>query len=427
AMAMHLFASEQVAEALPYSLSAADEALAQGALDRSQFHCREAFNAVQESESGAPKIEAVRHIIRTYGRASVVDPMPHHIDFFEQLLECARSLADEHAVALATYWIGSQNYGLGEPRRSIAWLSTAYEQVTKLGVSTFAVQIEANLGQSSAIAARYQDALRYMDTAIESKRAGRDISQPSTSLAYCLSSRGLVKADMGDFPGAIEDFDASISALVDMSHPILPSLETQRCLALIYFGEFEEAIRRAEFSERIAERTHARFLVFSSRALGNYARFRLTGERQSFEDFVEASLRLISSGRQQRASYKLAWIAEAMVDIGEANQARFFAFHAFRRALKGDRLGEAIAARAMARLKARQGDRDKTTHYLRMADRAARLRLSQREEALNHLCAADCFEALGEQNAADERHVKATHQFETLGIKPSTQVRANVS
>jgi len=426
AMAMHLFASEQIAEALPYSLSAADEALAQGALDRAQFHCREAFGAVEQAEPGAAKIEALRHIIRTYGRASVVDPMPHHIDFFEQLLECAKSLADDHAVALATYWIGSHNYGLGEPRRSIAWLATAYEQVTKLGASTFAVQIEANLGQSSAIAARYEDALRYMDTAIESKRAGRDPSRPSTSLAYCLSSRGLVKADMGNFPGAIEDFDASIAALVDMDHPILPSLETQRCLALIYFGKFEEAIRRADFSERIAERTHARFLVFSSRALGNYARFCLTGAQQSFEDFAEASLRLISSGRQQRASYKLAWIADAMVEKGEANQARFFAYRTFRRALKGDRLGEAIAARAMARLNARQGDRDKTARYLAMADHAARLRLSRREEALNHLCAADCFEALGEQTTANERHAKATNQFETLGIKPSTQARAVV-
>ncbi|MEM7701955.1 MAG: AAA family ATPase [Pseudomonadota bacterium] len=423
AMAMHLFASEQIAEALPYSLSAGDEALAQGALDRAQFHCREAFSAVEQTEPGAAKIEALRHIIRTYGRASVVDPMPHHIDFFEQLLECAKSLADDHAVALATYWIGSHNYGLGEPRRSIAWLTAAYEQVTKLGASTFAVQIEANLGQSSAIAARYQDAMRYMDTAIESKRAGRDTAQPSTSLAYCLSSRGLVKADMGDFAGAIEDFDASISALVDMNHPILPSLETQRCLALIYFGEFKEAIRRAEFSERMAERTHARFLVFSSRALGNYARFCLTGEQSSFEDFVEASLRLICSGRQQRASYKLAWIAEAMVEAGQANQARFFAYLTFRRALKGDRLGEAIAARALARLNARQGDRDKTTHYLAMADRAARLRLSQREEAMNHLCAADCFEKLGEQTTAQKRNAQATHQFKTLGIRPSTQVR----
>ena len=416
AIALHLGQSEQQAIALPWWLDAGDAALNAGALDRAQFHLTAAFDWLDRKSLDGDELAALRRVIRRFGRACVIDPSREHAALLERMTARADALGDAEARAFADYWTGAHYYGLGEPRRSLAALDRAIIAAAELDSPTFLVQIRANLGQTNAIAGRYHDAILHMDLAIAAKMAARQPGVASTSLAYCLSSRGLVRADMGDFEAAYADFDAAIDTLENRNDAILPSLITQRCLALIYQGRFIEAAERAEWSEERAKTSRARFLVLSARALASYARWQETGQRSWFDRFAETTLILHGSARFQRISYKYGWIAEAMADRGEIGMAQAFATHTFRRTFKGDRLGEASAARGLALLSARGHGRRRFDHYLKMAERAAAIRQSPREAALNRLTEARCLMLAHRVDEARDAADAAAAAFTGLGM-----------
>ena len=83
------------------------------------------------------------------------------------------------------------------------------------------------------------------------------------------------------------------------------------------------------------------------------------------------------------------WLAEIMAIQGRVADARFYAARALMRARRGDRLGEAIACRAMARIAAQGFGPRSADHYLALAEKSATVRQSPRESALNRRCAEE--------------------------------------
>ena len=125
---------------------------------------------------------------------------------------------------------------------------------------------------------------------------------------------------------------------------------------------------------------------------------------------------LHQSERFQRIGFKYGWLAEAMAARGEAAMARQFVLLALRRARKGDRLGQASAARAMARLAADRQGRRGSGHYLRLADCVADHRRSPREAALNRLCEAELGLICGDAAAAARSAESARSAFAALDM-----------
>ncbi|MEQ1687226.1 MAG: AAA family ATPase [Sphingopyxis sp.] len=420
-LARHLAASEQQAAALPWWLKAGDAALGIGALDRAQFHYSAAFDWLDRDDLDDQDLAALRHVIRRFGRACVIDPSREHETMLDRMLRRADIAGDGEAQALSTYWIGAHYYGLGEPRKSLAALNRAMNVAKPLASPSFLVQIQANLGQTSAIAGHYDAALSHMGNAIDAKSKASEAGRPDSGLAYCLSSRGLVRADIGDFAAAYADFDAAMEALGQADDAILPSLVTQRCLALIYQGRFAEAATSASWSEQRATASRARFLILSARALGSYAHWLEAGSKTWFNRFAETVLTLHHSARFQRISYKYGWMAEAMAERGEATMTQAFATLSFQRTLKGDRMGEASAARALALLSVNGGTKRPFDHYLHVARRAAQIRQSPREHALNSMCSARCLAAAGRNAEAKIEADLAAQAFARLGMDQWTE------
>jgi tetratricopeptide (TPR) repeat protein len=273
----------------------------------------------------------------------------------------------------------------------------------------------ANLGQSFAIAGRYDAALNYMGQAVLRKRDTLEHQKTSTSLAYCLSSRGLVHADIGNFHQADRDYSDAAEAMQGDNDPIFASIIAQRCFALICQGRYREAETAAENACERSERAQAVYLFNAALLLGNYAKWCRTSDTVAFELFYETVLSLHASGQFQRISFKYGWLAEAWAQKGEVELVRKFATLAFRRALKGDRLGEASAARALATVQANRGQRG-ADHYLHLADRAAQKRTSRREVALNNLCKAQIALSTDKRDAALSAALAAKSEFTSLNM-----------
>ncbi len=415
ALAYHSWAAAKPELALAYAIKAGNAALATGALDRAQGHYRVAFELIEQGRTTRSD-DQLRHVIKMYGRSCVSDPGREHVPLLERMLILAEASGDNEAITLATYWIGAHYYGLGEPLRSLAQLERAYSLVRDRGSESFIAQVEANLGQSNAIACRYDRAIGFMDRSIEKKYKVWSPDQPSSSLAYCLSARALILADMGRFDESAKCFEAAQLTGAGTELRTFPSIETQRALAAAFRGDFESALERAIPAEEAARKSRSRTLVFAARAIANHARWRLTGKRSALDILVEVTLTLLANDQQQRLSFMLGWIAEAMAELRQDAATRLFAKQTFKATFKGDRLGEAGAARALAALAARSGGQKGFQYYLAMADRAAERRNSVREKALNRICEANCLHWSGDSTAARSLAECAANQCTTLDL-----------
>jgi hypothetical protein len=105
-----------------------------------------------------------------------------------------------------------------------------------------------------------------------------------------------------------------------------------------------------------------------------------------------------------------------MVASGQFSEARNRAAKALARGRKGDRLGEAMACRAMARASASAIGGRSADHYLALAMNAARARGSPHEIAVTQLCDAQLKHACGDRVRAEESLREATSGFAKMGM-----------
>jgi class 3 adenylate cyclase/tetratricopeptide (TPR) repeat protein len=386
ALAYHAGAGGDQIHAALFAERAGDKAMSASALDRAQAQYRAALAALDAlpATDGADRWDSVA---RKFAQASIFDPMRDQLPILRRLRERAAARRAPDALALADYWLGVLNYGLGECRQAIGHCQRALAAVPVEATDKLTVEIRATLGRAHAIACEYGQALRLLEPAIEAKKRHRR-PYVDAGLVYTISSRAFLLADQGRFEEASAGFDEAIGALDGAVHQVAASILTQRSGACLWRGKMDEAVRCAAEAERVAGLVKARYLFSMARALGAYARWRQDRSAEALGILVEATEWLEASESQQRISLNHGWLAEAMVETGDIGAARRHARLATRRARKGDRLGEAMAYRALARAAANGAPGRPAAHYLARAMAAANARGSPHEFAKTRLCAA---------------------------------------
>lgn len=388
ALAYHYAEGGNAERAAHYAALAGDRALASSALDRAQAQYRAALKALDSLARRSPDDAALARtrmqIVRKFGMACVVDPSRDQLPVLERAAADALAANDQKALAWAEYWLGFILYGLGEARASLDHFRTSMAAAEASGEQRMAAQIPANLGQAHATACDYGPALALLDGAIAAmEKAEPGHGNATLSHAYSLSCRGFVRADMGAFDAAFADFDAAIAVMGPTEHEMTASVLTMRCAALLWQGEYAKALHYAEQGRRVAERVKARYLFAMARALGAFARWKISGDVAAVDTIRNATDWLEASASQQFISLNHGWLAEALVTLDRVAEARHHAARAVLRARKGDRLGEAMAWRAMASAAAKAGDGQKAARYLGHAERSAQIRQSPHEAAKN--------------------------------------------
>lgn len=413
-LAYHCGASDQWPRAFGYAMAAGDRAMAAAALDRAQAQYRAAFTAIAACTELPDRAREIARMVRRYGLSCVVDPAPDQIEVLEAMAELARSARADDALALADYWIGTIHYGLGQPRQAIARLESALRAAEALDSFNLAEHARAALGEAHLAAANCAEAADHLDAALPALRRLRT-QGPPTGLAYALCCRGFLIADEGRFAEAEPYYREALAVLGDEEPPMRGSYLTQVAAIALWRGEYDKAIQVAERGIRHAERTRTRYNAMMSRALGAQARWYRDRDPAAIDTLVRATSWFLSGASRQRTSILFGWLAHTMVESGQDENARLYAAHALRRAREGDRLGEAMAYRAVARVAAAAGRRD-PERYLALADRAAHVRASPRELAHNLLCAALVAHARGDAGRAAATAAEAEAAFAALGL-----------
>lgn len=386
ALAYHSRGAAHWEQASLYAEKAGDKASAAFALDRARTQYVAAMQALDRVPDRSPAL-TLRWctISNKLGMTCIFDPLSLDGDLsvFLRAVSLAESIGDPQAIARARYWLGYMCYGFGRFREGVAHARQGLELSRQIADTRLAAQIEATLGQILAGSSEYDEALRLMDQALALKRQG---SRPGGGIAigsaYTLACKGSVLADRGDFVAAHRCFDEAMELLGGSTHPVANSVRNWVAIALIWQERWDEAGHWASESARIAENTRSLLLLVVCRAAAGFARW-AGGDGVGLTQLRDAVRWMESRRGQFYTSLYYGWLAEACVAEGQIEEARRYVAHVLRRTRAGERLGEAVASRAMAIVEARAGHAQRAQRWLARAERSARLRASSRESRLN--------------------------------------------
>jgi tetratricopeptide (TPR) repeat protein len=259
------------------------------------------------------------------------------------------------------------------------------------------VQIQATLGQALAAACDYDRALALLDAAIEEKRQHRSQKRPSVGLAYSLACKASVLGHRARFADAHLCFDEAIDAVRGSGHEVEGSVVCWRSAVYAWQGRWAEAHECALIAQGIAERVRTLYVFGMSRALAGYAGWMLDRQSAALQALADATSWLETHDKRLFISLNYGWLADAMVETGDHAAARLYGARALARARKRDRLGEAMACRALARCALSGGARRSPLSYLTRATRVAKELRAPQELALTQMCEAEVAAAGGDR------------------------------
>lgn len=391
ALAFHAGGAGRLAEHAKFSEHAGDKAMAAFALDRARAHFESALRAAEPEIDHSPGVGAVYcRVAAKLAMAGVFDPLAlaHGVVPFERAVALAEGLGDQPLLARAQYWLGYICYAKGLTRRAVVHCRRALTLAQQVGDGRLRAQVEATLGQALVSCCRYAEALVLLDGALDSKRLhARPGSGMAIGSAYTLSCKGLLLADRGELAAAQACFDQSLELLGDTPHPVACSVRGWVAAAYLWQGRWQDASRMARDGERIADRAGTRHLLAMSRALDGYACWQLGEGQAAYERVRDATHWIEQRQGAFSASLNYGWLLDMAVQLEldepvlQALTGRLLA-----RARQGDRLGEAMGRRALARLAWRQGRPGLAEHQLQRAECAALLRGAPHELQANRAC-----------------------------------------
>jgi class 3 adenylate cyclase/tetratricopeptide (TPR) repeat protein len=418
ALAYHYGAGGLQAEAAHFAELAGDKATAASALDRVRTQYRAALAALDElgTTSHDLKLRWIS-IMQRLAVACVFDPhgLQDGLALFERGVALARDTGDPAQLARAEYWLGYIAYAKGDARRSIALEEHALGLAEQISDERLAAQIRATLGQALASAADYGRALPMLDLAVDLKR--RNIKGGGNlpiGAAFTLATKGQVLGDMGQFDAAYGCLEQALSLVSGTGHQIESSVLGWMTTVLMWQGRWADAIRSAERSSSIADSCKSAHLFAMHRAQIGYAEWILTRRPEALRIVQDATHWIETRNGRLFSSLNYGWLSDALVTLGRSDEARRHAARALRRGRALDRIGEAMACRALARAAAQTNDRPAAARYLALARHSAAARNSSHEQAVTTLCEAEIEAAFGSRPEAARLLEVAVVAFESM-------------
>ena len=417
ALAYHYSQSGFSGKASHYAIIAGDRALASSALDIAQAQYKQALKELSSLESSSQRTALINSVIRKFGIVSIVDPSWEQVPVLEDAVTLTKANNDKKGEAWAQYWLGFICYGLGEPSLAIHHLELAKDIAATLDSSTLSLHIHANLGQAYGAASNYKKALKFLNHSIRIKQTLKMSSGLAESLAYSQSCKGFVLADQGNFKDADNCFDESQSVLeTEVGHDMATWLANHRSASRLWQGRYDEALEDATLARNLAEGQKSRYHFAMAKALIYGAKLHKAYDHDTLENLIITTDWMTRSASQQFISLNYGWLTKILIEQGKIDQARHYAALSLLRARKGDRLGEAMTYRALARLAFVGQTNHSVQHYLSKAYSSASQRGAHHEKAKTHFCEAEIALKIDDFKTARASLSHANKLFENLDM-----------
>ena len=424
-LAYHLAGSGDYGRAAYFAELAGDRASASSSLDHARQQYRAALDALGRLPQNPDLERRWIALVDKWAAASLYSPAPEHLELIQRAGELSLRLRDLATATRAEYWLGWFCYAFGDQPVAIQYCRSALQRAEEIQDERLTGQLFLNLAQSLAAAGHYDEANAYFAKGLEVKRqtfsgkpeAGRKEGRVPLGFSYALACKGLVHGDLGQFPEAYACFDEALSPLQGTGHALEGSCLGLLGMVQLLQGEWDAAVATVARARATAERVNGPYVFAMSRAISGYARWALERSPEALADLLQAVKWMEGRGAQLFISFNYAYLADALTDAGELEQAHYYATRALARSEQWDRLGEAMAHRTLARVLARQEpQRENARAHLEQAMNAARARNSARDTAMGNLEIASLHAAWGEQPEAARAADDARATFAGLGM-----------
>jgi tetratricopeptide (TPR) repeat protein len=419
ALAAHWSGAADPERASMYAELAGDKASAASSLDCARQQYGAAMLELDRISSSPLSRRRWLSISWKWAAACVFSPSSEQVALLERSLEFAERLEDTEAIARSHYWLGWLHYALGQQDRARAHSKRAVELAEKATNQKLVAQLVANLGQIQAAGADCARALEALDQAVSLKQRNvktRFLRAVPVGFAYALGMKALVHGYLGDFSAAEAAMGAALRSVRGAEHAIEASLLGLRGMIEIWSGRYGDCIETARQSRTRAERVSGPYVFATSQTLGSYARLALAPDAAALDELGQAVAWVDDRGMRLFFSFSAACLADALVNAGDLAQGRQKAERALEQVKEGDRLGEVMAYRVLARVALHSGDASEARGFLDRADEAAERHGSRRERALNQLGRADVYRREGHSERARALVEAALETFRALGM-----------
>jgi class 3 adenylate cyclase/tetratricopeptide (TPR) repeat protein len=424
-LAYHLAGSGDYGRAAYFAELAGDRASASSSLDHARQQYRAALDALGRLPQNPDLERRWVRLVDKWAAASLYSPAQEHLELIRRAGELSLRLRDFASAARAEYWLGWFSYAFGDQPVAIQYCRSALQRAEAIQDERLTGQLFLNLAQSLAAAGQYDEATLHFDKGLQVKRqtfrgkpgAGRREGRVPLGFSYALACKGLVHGDLGQFPEAYACFDEALGPLQGTGHAVEGSCLGLLGMVQLLQGEWDAAVATVARARATAERVNGPYVFAMSRAISGYARWALERSPDALGDLLQAVKWMEGRGAQLFISFNYAYLADALTDAGELEQALYYAKRALARSEQLDRLGEAMAHRTLARVLAQQeSERTNARAHLENAMDAARARQSARDTAMGNLEIASLHAAWGDRPEAARAAADARVTFARLGM-----------
>jgi tetratricopeptide (TPR) repeat protein len=362
-------------------------------------------------------------VSRRWAAACVYAATREQLAPLERAARYAEELAETGAQAQTQNSLGWIHHVLGDYDAAERHYRSALHLAEAAQSQRLTAQLWANIGQNHSAAGEYEPAVAELSRAITTKRElarlRPGMSASTDGLAYALGCRGRVYADVGDFASADRDIAEAREVVGGSGRALEGSVLAIAAMVEILRGDWMKCIEYASASRKIAEQVNSDYVFATSSGYLAYARFISSGSDDALHQLQSSVDWLERRGTKLFLSFGYACLAKALVTASDFSAGEKYALRAIERASERDRLGEAIAYRVLARLRAVEDSAPDSAGmelHLAHAEEAARVRQSPREVAITRLAYATLFAEL-QPSAAGRAADFAHREFVRLGMK----------
>lgn len=384
-LAYHYQGAEDRFKAGFYAELAGDRAMATMSLDRAGSQYKRALTMLDPDTCTESSYGRWKSILLKFGWVSVFDPLLDHRDAFQHGLALAQVHDDYETMAKIHYWLAYLYYALGDSAHSIEHCELALELADNLNAWPLHVETTALLGQAKGSASEYDEAVVLLDNAMQAKQLHYKRKRLSVGSAYSLACKGTVLGDQGLFDPAYRCFETAMESLEgeDYFH-VEGSVLGLYSAVNLWQGRWEDGREIAMRAHHAAQRISRSYMSSIYLSLAAYAEWKMDVNESAISVVKSQTSNLEQHHKFLYLSLNYGWLAEMLVTVGKWQPARKYAARALVRARHNDRLGEAMAYRALAIITENQhpGSFQK---YLDRAVVSADIRQARHETAKNNL------------------------------------------
>ncbi|MDJ0866133.1 MAG: AAA family ATPase [Myxococcota bacterium] len=398
---------------------AGDKAQATSSLDRARFHYSTALSELDRLPPSPERRRQWLGVHEKWAGVYVYSASRHQLVVSETAVRHAADL-DDATLGYTEHWHAWMQYVIGEYEGSVETARRALRRAERIGDQRLVAQLLTTLGQAHAAAGEREPALDALNRGLALKRKRASVSSRDVlprGFAYAVACRGALRADAGEFAAAHRDIGEALDVIGGSGHALEGSLLALEAMVHIYRGDWPACIEAATRCREIASRVNSAYVYAMGSVFAAYAHWEDAATPAALRELVRAVEWLEARDTGLFGSLNYGCVAEAFAAAGDLGRARDYAERALERRKRGDRLGESIAHRALARVAhAEDSSGAATAQHLSLALASARERGSPRDVAVTTLLRAALEVESGRPERAAASAREALAEFERMGM-----------